>query len=74
MNSTKKIFTLIIVILWTSLAYSQTEDWEKYSEIIKNSIYKDYKGMYREAGGFLKFPFLTPGSSQYADVLWDWDS
>ena len=32
------------------------------------------KGMYREAGGALKFPFLAPGSNQYLDVLWDWDS
>jgi putative isomerase len=30
--------------------------------------------MYREAGGSLQHPFLTPGSEQYADVLWDWDA
>ena len=30
--------------------------------------------MFREPGGALKHPFLTPGSDQYADVLWDWDS
>ena len=34
----------------------------------------DYGGMFREPGGALKHPFLTPGSDQYADVLWDWDS
>ena len=32
------------------------------------------KGMYRQAGGSLHFPFLAPGSSQYLDMLWDWDS
>mgnify|MGYP006956595016 FL=1 len=32
------------------------------------------KGMYRQAGGSLRFPFLAPGSSQYLDMLWDWDS
>jgi putative isomerase len=32
------------------------------------------KGMYREPGGALKFPFLAPGSNQYLDMLWDWDS
>src|SRR5262249_15026061 len=32
------------------------------------------RGMYREAGGNLSYPFLAPGSQQYADVLWDWDS
>ena len=30
--------------------------------------------MYREPGGALKFPFLAPGSNQYLDMLWDWDS
>ncbi|MDD4921745.1 MAG: trehalase family glycosidase [Bacteroidales bacterium] len=30
--------------------------------------------MCKEAGEGLQYPFLTPGSSQYADVLWDWDS
>ena len=30
--------------------------------------------MYREAGGALKYPFLAPGSNQYLDMLWDWDS
>ena len=30
--------------------------------------------MFRGLGGALKYPFLTPGSDQYADVLWDWDS
>lgn len=32
------------------------------------------KGMYREAGQSLVYPFLAPGSSQYLDMLWDWDS
>lgn len=32
------------------------------------------KGMYRQAGGSLHFSFLAPGSSQYLDMLWDWDS
>lgn len=30
--------------------------------------------MFREPGGAFKHPFLTPGSEQYADVLWDRDS
>ncbi len=49
-------------------------DYKKYSGIIKKYIYKDYKEMCRESGGSLKYPFLTPGSAAYADVLWDWDS
>ncbi|GAG07136.1 unnamed protein product, partial [marine sediment metagenome] len=30
--------------------------------------------MFREPGGALKHPFITPGSQSYNDVLWDWDS
>lgn len=47
---------------------------DKYKKICREYIYKDMKGMYREPGGALKFPFLAPGSSQYLDMLWDWDS
>lgn len=43
-------------------------------ERIRRHILANYRGMFREAGGNLPFPFLTPGSAQYADVLWDWDS
>lgn len=41
---------------------------------IRKHIQSNYQGMFREAGGNLPYPFLTPGSDQYADVLWDWDS
>lgn len=47
---------------------------EKYKKICKENIYKEMRGMYRKAGGSLKYPFLAPGSSQYLDMLWDWDS
>ena len=50
------------------------ENVEKYKKICRKNIYKEMKGMYREAGGALKYPFLAPGSNQYLDVLWDWDS
>lgn len=50
------------------------ENVQKYKDICRKHIYKDMKGMYREPGGSLKFPFLAPGSSQYLDMLWDWDS
>ena len=42
--------------------------------LIKKMLVRDYPGMFREAGGDLAYPFLTPGSESYADVLWDWDS
>ncbi len=43
-------------------------------ERIVEFVTRDFKKMYREPGGEIKHPFLTPGSSQYCDVLWDWDS
>jgi putative isomerase len=46
----------------------------KYKTICREYIYKEMKGMYREPGGALKYPFLAPGSNQYLDMLWDWDS
>lgn len=50
------------------------ENIEKYKEICRKNIHKEMKGMYREPGGALKYPFLAPGSNQYLDMLWDWDS
>lgn len=47
---------------------------KRYTELCRKHIYRDMKGMYREAGKSLVFPFLAPGSNQYLDMLWDWDS
>ncbi len=44
------------------------------SQILREHIFAHYAGMLREAGGGIPFPFLTPGSAQYADCLWDWDA
>ena len=57
-----------------SAAAQAAEDWQKYVPLIKQTLYKDYKKMYREKGGALPYPFIVPGSAQYHDVLWDWDS
>ncbi|MDE7085655.1 MAG: glycoside hydrolase family 37 [Prevotella sp.] len=47
----------------------------EHRELIKRHIYGDYKQMYRQPSGVaFKFPYITPGSKQYAAVLWDWDS
>ena len=72
----KKIILLILAILVNFFsAQSQEKDAvSDYISIIKSNIYKDYKGMYRKGGGSLVYPFLTPGSNQYDNVLWDWDS
>jgi glycogen debranching enzyme len=50
------------------------ENLEKYKRICREHIHREMKGMYREAGGALQYPFLAPGSNQYLDMLWDWDS
>jgi len=51
-----------------------TRPADTYFSVIEEKLTADYAGMFREPGGALKHPFLTPGSDQYADVLWDWDS
>lgn len=49
-------------------------DIPHFSQLIRQNLQDNYRGMLREAGGNLPHPFITPGSQQYADVLWDWDS
>jgi len=66
---------IALTLLSTQLAAKSTaKSRPDYSTIIKAHVYKDYKKMYRQPSGSLRFPFLTPGSNQYANVLWDWDS
>ena len=70
-----KITVLVLLLSLVSNIYGQKKDSiNHYSSVVKSYIYKDYKGMYREGGGSLVYPFLTPGSNQYDNVLWDWDS
>ena len=45
-----------------------------YSSLIRENVHSRYREMFRESGGAFSHPFLTPGSAQYDDVLWDWDS
>jgi hypothetical protein len=59
---------------FSSLYGQKADSISHYIAVIKSNIYKDYKGMYRKEGGSLVYPFLTPGSDQYDNVLWDWDS
>jgi hypothetical protein len=70
------VFFLAGVVIHTmsQMPVHTPENVEKYKKICREYIYKEMKGMYREPGGALKFPFLAPGSNQYLDVLWDWDS
>ncbi|MES1181206.1 MAG: hypothetical protein ABUL44_00270, partial [Flavobacterium sp.] len=71
-----KRYLLLLLLCTASITiYSQNNDsMAHYTGIIRSNIYKDYKKMYRKGGGSLVYPFLTPGSNQYDNVLWDWDS
>ena len=71
----KNILLILAILINFFSAQSQEKDAvSDYISIIKSNIYKDYKGMYRKGGGSLVYPFITPGSNQYDNVLWDWDS
>lgn len=75
----RKIITTLFLVGFTGIAMAQVpertpENVEKYTRICRENVYKSMRGMYREPGGALKFPFLAPGSNQYLDMLWDWDS
>ncbi|MDD2617413.1 MAG: trehalase family glycosidase [Bacteroidales bacterium] len=65
---------ITVLGLQAQLPVRNAENIGKYKEICRTYIYKEMKGMYREAGGSLPYPFLAPGSNQYLDMLWDWDS
>ena len=47
---------------------------QKYIDLIRKQIFQDYRGMYRDANEVMAHPFIAPGSAQYDDQIWDWDS
>jgi putative isomerase len=66
---------LMLLLAFASLGGTAEETSISESiALIRTAIHKDYRGMFREKGGAFARPFITPGSRQYADVLWDWDS
>ena len=68
-------FGLVVsVSLTAQLPERNAGNLKKYKAICRQHIYKNMKGMYRQPVGALKYPFLVPGSGQYANQLWDWDS
>ena len=65
----------LLLLAFSCPAVAQTNlDWQKYVPLIQRTLSQDYKKMFREKGGALQYPFIVPGSAQYHDVLWDWDS
>ncbi|MEE1013076.1 MAG: trehalase family glycosidase [Clostridia bacterium] len=47
---------------------------KKYIDLIKEYSKNTYQQMVREPEGYLKEPFIVPGSQRYSNCLWDWDS
>ena len=71
----KKLLLLASFLLATNYLPAQIPDSVNNNiAVIKKYIYSNYKGMFRKPVGILKYPFITPGSSAYANDLWDWDS
>ncbi len=68
------IYILFLQVTFPVIGQTGVKAGKDYSSLIKSYVYNDYKKMFREGGGALKYPFLTPGSNQYDNVLWDWDS
>jgi hypothetical protein len=74
MGKRTDILTCITVLLIANFLPAHTAPANpNYSDIIKQSIVRDYPGMLHSPTGALSFPFITPGSV-YANELWDWDS
>ena len=68
-------FLFFIVCMAGVVGAKTVKATKEHRQLIKQHIYGDYKLMYRQpTGGALIYPYLTPGSRQYANVLWDWDS
>ena len=70
----RRSITVCCCLISICLHSQSSDSVKKYSDIIKKHIYNEYKGMFREPKGTLTYPFITPGSDQYANDLWDWDS
>ncbi len=69
-----KAFALGCLLLPLSLLAAENPPAAHYAPLIRKQLTGDYAGMLRAEGGAFKYPFLTPGSAQYPDILWDWDS
>ena len=67
-------YNLGIIAICLSLSGFAQKSMEQYQQLIKSKILADYQGMLKKPKGGLIFPYITPGSAQYSDQLWDWDS
>ena len=68
------VYSIILFMVFAQVD-AQTKATREHRELIKEHVYSDYKLMFKQPTGIaLKYPYITPGSRQYAAVLWDWDS
>ncbi len=74
MKNKLALFLIILFFFCVNIYSQQRDSIAHYISVIKSHVYTDFKNMYRRSGGALVYPFLTPGSIQYDNVLWDWDS
>ena len=71
----KKSIVVFGILLFTNTAFAQIPDSiAENIVVIKKYMFKDYKQMFKEPENAFIFPYITPGSQQYSNVLWDWDS
>lgn len=68
------VIALIAMLAIPSVSKASDES-KLHKDLCKENIYKDYRLMFRDpSGGALQYPYITPGSDGYPNVLWDWDS
>lgn len=71
----KRNLLILALIFCTVSSFAQVPDSiAENIAVIKKYVFQDYKKMFKQAGGNLPFPYITPGSRSYPAVLWDWDS
>ena len=68
------LYVVFVAFAITARGADTPPETQHYIDIIRQNIFKEYKGMFKPAKGVLKHPFITPGCSSYQDQLWDWDS
>lgn len=68
---------LLLTLAFAACTPNQPDDpsLAHYIDLCREHVCSDYTQMHREGGeGAFVYPYLTPGSRSYSNVLWDWDS
>jgi putative isomerase len=70
----KNVFVFAFILLVKPLFAQLPDSIASNIAVIKKYVFEDYKQMLKQPTGALLYPYITPGSRSYANVLWDWDS